>query len=275
MNHKFDNNTIKIKDKTQFNPKHILECGQIFRYKFENNEYIVYSGDKKAKIVEKNDGYIIYTDNPTYFINFFDLKADYNRIKTNLLQFNFLVEPIKFGSGIRILRQQLFETIISFIISANNNIPRIKNSIEQICVKFGAKKKDFYAFPTFEQLSKATTLDFVECGLGYRASQLFDTLKILKFFNLEKVQTMSPEAKYIFLKTLKGVGDKVASCVMLFAFGVSTSFPVDTWINKMYNDVYDTTETNREKISKHFTELFKEYSGFAQQYLFYYYKENK
>ena len=122
---------IEILDDSQFSPKHILECGQIFSYKIiSENEYVVLSNDKFAKIIKYNNKWVIETENIDYFIEFFDLNTDYNEIKTSLSDNDFLSKAISFGNGIRILKQDLFETLISFVISANNNIGRITKSDE-------------------------------------------------------------------------------------------------------------------------------------------------
>ena len=134
MIYKFENGKIIVTDKSQFNPEHILECGQVFRFgKDENNNYFVMSKNHKATIIETDTNYEIICDDVNYFINYFDLDTDYGKIKKDLSKFDLLKEPIKYGYGIRILKQNLFEMVISFIISANNNIKRIQGIIEKIC----------------------------------------------------------------------------------------------------------------------------------------------
>ena len=131
--------TIKIQNNTDFNPTHIFECGQFFRYKKINNDYyIAFSLDKKVEVFKKDEDYYFQCDenNVDYFNNFFDLETDYYAIKNNLIRnFPFMKKAINFGYGIRILKQNILEMIISFIISANNRIPRIQKSIEYICEK--------------------------------------------------------------------------------------------------------------------------------------------
>lgn len=128
---------IEIFGKDDFNPQHILECGQIFSFKKNGENYQVFSADKKAEIFETENGYIIKTKNPDYFENFFDLKTDYGEIKKKLKKYDILTKPIKYGHGIRIVKQDLFETVISFIVSANNNIKRIQMILDRLRQKLG------------------------------------------------------------------------------------------------------------------------------------------
>lgn len=275
MKYKKLKNIIEIDDLSEFNIKQILECGQIFRFNIKDNCGYVLSKDKRADF-EKIDGkLIIRTDDVDYFEEFFDLRTDYSKIKIELYRHEFLREAVMFGGGIRILKNDLFEMIVSFIISANNNIKRIKNSIEQICENFGEKKQDYYAFPTLQQLKKATVEDFEKMGLGYRSNQLYSTLQTLTNDQIEQIKTMSANSVKTELIKLKGIGPKVANCIMLFGLSITNTFPVDTWINKVYNKVYKTNETNREKIELEMIEKLKNLAGYAQQYLFYYFRENK
>ena len=174
-----ENNRIVIKDVSQFNIVQILECGQIFRFQIDGDCAVVFSLDKFAKIKTYKDRVEVQTDDVDYFENFFDLKTDYNHIKSVLKKDEFLSSAVDYGYGIRILKNDLYEMIISFIISANNNILRIKKSINCLCEKFRTKCKDYYAFPTLAQLRVATIEDFVKAGLGYRASQMYSTIRML------------------------------------------------------------------------------------------------
>ena len=162
MNYVIGKDYIEIFGKEDFDIKEILECGQVFSYKFMGDCYLVYSADKKAKVTETSLGYIIKTNHPNYFENYFDLKTDYGKIKETLSKFPILKKPIDFGKGIRILKQNLFETLISFIVSANNNIKRIQMILERLREKLGSKVGDFYAFPTREQLKGASVEFFKE-----------------------------------------------------------------------------------------------------------------
>ncbi len=257
-----------------FNAKQILDCGQIFRYTMDGDVAVVHSIDKQAILKTEQDRVVIKTNDVDYFENFFDLKTDYSKIKTELKQNEFLSSAVDYGKGIRILNNDAYEMIVSFIISANNNIKRIKKSIEWLCEKFGDNKGDYFAFPTLNQLKKATIEDFKLAGLGYRAEQMAETIQFLSEQDINNLKTMPQEEQFKFLVSLKGIGEKVANCIMLFGLGVKNVFPVDTWINKVYNKLTNTFETDRKKITKLLTARYGNLSGYAQQYFFYYFRDN-
>ena len=275
MKYLVENNKIRIKDLSQFNIVQILECGQIFRFEKNGNCASVFSLDKFAKVKTYNDRVEIETNDVEYFINFFDLDNDYSNIKTKLKEDVFLCKAVDYGYGIRILKNNFFEMLVSFVISANNNISRIKKSIQILCEKFGKNMGEYFAFPTLTELKKATIQDFKNAGLGYRADQLYFTIQNLTQNQIDDIYTKSEEEQFKFLVSLKGVGEKVANCVMLFGLGVMNSFPVDTWINKVYNKLTNTISTDRKKITKELTARYGNLSGYAQQYFFYYFRENK
>jgi len=167
MRYEIQKNKIIIYNPTDFNAQQILDCGQIFRYKIDGNVATVHSLDKCARVITEEDAIVIETEDVDYFENFFDLKTDYSQIKKELKKDKFLTAAVDYGYGIRILNNDTFEMIVSFIISQNNNIPRIKKSIEWLCENFGSKCDDYFAFPTLEQLKKATDQDYKNAGLGY------------------------------------------------------------------------------------------------------------
>lgn len=272
MNYVIGKDYIEIFGKEDFDIKEILECGQVFSYKFMGDCYIVYSADKKAKVTETSLGYIIKTNHPNYFENYFDLKTDYGKIKETLSKFPILKKPIDFGKGIRILKQNLFETLISFIVSANNNIKRIQMILERLREKLGSKVGDFYAFPTREQLKSASVEFFKEIGAGYRADYLYKVVRQIEDNTLNDWQKLDTKDLRNKLISLSGVGPKVADCVLLFGYGRQDVFPVDTWIEQMYVKFYCSNSQivpNREKIRENLVKEFGNLSGYAQQYLFY------
>lgn len=275
MIYEVKDNIIKIYDKSQFNPKHILECGQVFRFNHdENNNYYVISKDNKATIIEKEDCYEIISNNPTYFIEYFDLNTDYNEIKKVLSKNKILAEMIPFGYGIRILNGDPIEMIFSYIISQNNNIKRIQKIIEKLCA-IGTKINDYHAFPTIEELSNAPLEFYQSLGAGYRDKFLKQTADKLKDINIENIKQLSTDEIYDFLISLQGIGPKVASCILLFGFQKKDKFPVDTWNEKVYYNHFSNEKRTRPEIQKYFENEFKEYSGIAQQYLFYFERERK
>ena len=263
---------IIIKDKTQFNPIHILECGQVFRYgKDLNNYYFVISKDKKATIIENNDTYEILTNENDldYFVNYFDLETDYNEIKKQLKNNKNLAPMIDFGYGIRILKADTEEMIFSFIISQNNNIKRIQKIVEKMS-EIGENCGDFNGFPSSKVLSSKDMTYFSSLGAGYRDKFLKSTADFLANENLDKIKELSTDEIYEFLLKINGIGPKVASCALLFGFARKEKFPVDTWLEQAYYNLFSDKKRTRLEIQEYFENEFKEYSGIAQQYLFYY-----
>ena len=280
----------RIKNQDSFDLVHIFECGQCFRWnKLEDNSYIGIVKDRVIK-VSKIDNEIVFvsskSDDLENFINeYFDLNTDYGKIKSDLSAIDdYLKVSTEFGSGIRILKQDLWECIISFITSANNNIPRIKKIIERISKEYGEKivfeGKEYYTFPTPEELSKATVQDLRNLGLGFRDKRIFKTTQMIleKEVDLEKLEKME-DSKAIREELLKldGVGEKVADCIMLFSLKRYDVFPIDVWVRRVMNDLYIHNE-DEEKISKkELQELAREkflgIAGLAQQYLFYWRRE--
>ena len=192
---------------------------------------------------------------------------------------------VNYGSGIRILNQDLWETIISFIISANNNIPRIKGIIERLSKKYGTKitwnSQEYYAFPSAKQLENVTVEEYRQLGLGFRDIRLFETTQMIlkKEVNLVKLyQEKDTNMVRDELLKLSGVGPKVADCILLFSdlkrFDV---FPIDVWVRRVMNDLYlkeaDETKVNKKKIENLAKEKFGDLAGIAQQYLFYWRRE--
>ena len=269
-------NEIVVKELDDFDIDHILLCGQIFRYKKTDFGYLVFSKDKVAKVYKGEDSCRIVTDDVDYFYNYFDLDTDYTEIKKTLSDFVELKKPLDYGSGIRILRQDIFETIISFIISANNNIKRIQGIVERISEGFGKKIGDFCAFPTIDELSLADENFYKSIGAGYRSPYLVRVVQQLKSkeFDIEKLKLLSTKELKKKLMELSGVGPKVADCILLFGFSRGDVFPVDTWGQKIYEQDFCGKETDRNKITDFFVDKFGNLSGYAQQYLFFYKREN-
>ena len=274
-----------------FEPKHIFECGQCFRWNVqEDGSYIGIFGKNVMSVKKDNDKIIfkgICDGNIKDICNdYFDLDRDYNIIKKKLSSIDeFLKESINYGSGIRILNQNLWECIISFIISANNNIPRIKKIIERISKEYGDKilydGKEYFTFPTPEQLANATVEDLRGLGLGFRDIRVYNTTRMIlekqvDLHRLEKVND-SNEIREELLK-LDGVGEKVADCIMLFyTLKRLDVFPVDVWVRRVMNELYikqaDETKINKKEIRKIAEDKYKDLAGIAQQYLFYWKRE--
>lgn len=260
-----------------FNIADTLLCGQVFRFKEYKKGYTVISEDKICYVYTDGDTTYIETDYPEYFHNYFDLNNNYENIVNAAKNFKneILIKAATLGKGIRILRQNSIEALYHFIISQNNNIPRIKSCIEKLSEKVGQKKSsvfgEYYVFPTPKQILSLSDSDLKEAGLGYRAQYLKElSNSIVNGLDVCEYKDLSVEKLYENLTSIKGVGDKVANCVILFGYHKTESFPVDTWIEKIYREDFNGTIKNRKKITEYFIDLFKENAGYFQQYLFYY-----
>ena len=279
-----------VENQDSFNIEHIFECGQCFRWnKINENTYL--GVIKGAVIRVKQEGTKITfegnsnEDFKKIVNNYFDLKTNYMDYKNSLSNVDeYMKESIKFGNGIRILKQDLWECIISFIISANNNIPRIKKIIESLSKEYGKKiefdGKIYYEFPTPEELSRATVKDLRNLGTGFRDVRIYNTTRMIlsKEVSLEKIAAMetTDEMREELLK-LDGVGPKVADCILLFGLNRFDVFPIDVWVRRVMNDLYIHNEiedkVDKKEIKKLAEEKFGKLTGIAQQYLFYWKRE--
>lgn len=280
-----------LENATSFELKDIFDCGQCFRWNEEQDgSYTgVFKGNVlNVKKVGKDIQFKGICDGDIKEIveDYFDLSRDYEKIKETLSKIDEnMKNSVNYGSGIRILNQDLWETIISFIISANNNIPRIKGIIERLSKKYGTKitwnSQEYYAFPSAKQLENVTVEEYRQLGLGFRDIRLFETTQMIlkKEVDLEKLyQEKDTNMVRDELLKLSGVGPKVADCILLFSdlkrFDV---FPIDVWVRRVMNDLYlkeaDETKVNKKKIENLAKEKFGDLAGIAQQYLFYWRRE--
>ncbi len=232
-----------------------------------------YKGDKT--VIEVAD------EDESYFINYFDLNTDYEKIYNACKSQNvdILSSAADFSKGIRILRQNNEETLFSFLISQNNFIARIRKTINSLCSSLGEKKFfycsdgviEYHSFPLSNVLKEQSIEFYSSIGAGYRGEYIYSVANALTSgFSLSEAGKLSTKDLKNRLKELKGVGPKVADCVALFGFYRTDSFPVDTWLFKVYKEDFRGSETNRDKINKYFTEKFGKNAGVFQQYLFYY-----
>ncbi len=285
MEYTYDKNKITVKNILHFHPKHTFDCGQCFRWYEENDGS--YTGVVKGKVLNVSflDNNLVI-DNITedefnkIFINYFDLNRDYASVKKLFEKDGFLKDAMDFGWGIHILNQEIFECLISFIISTQNQIPRIKKIVNGLSEMFGDKIEYkgnlYYSFPTAEQLKRAKAEDFDNLKAGYRGAYILDAVKKILSgeVNLDNVLKMSYTDAKAELMKIKGVGPKVADCVLLFSAGKSEAFPVDVWVKRTMNKLYMEKESNEKQILSFAEKYFGEYAGFAQQYMFYYSREN-
>ena len=281
-----------LKNPKTFDLKDIFECGQCFRWNKEENGS--YTGIWKENVVNiKKEGQdFVFTgicENNSLeeeIQKYFDLDRNYEEIKKELSKKDEYVKTsIAYGKGIRILNQDLWETIISFIISANNNIPRIKVIIERLSKAYGDKiewnGKEYYLFPTPRELKDVTVEEYRKLGLGFRDIRIYETTKMILDgkVDLKKLE-QNPNTMGVRdeLLSLSGVGPKVADCILLFSdLKRLEVFPIDVWVRRVMNDLYIQNE-NEAKVSKKQIEKiaknkFGNLAGLAQQYLFYWRRE--
>jgi N-glycosylase/DNA lyase len=275
-----------IYDSEYFNILDTLECGQVFRFIPYKQGFRVHSLDKCAYCYTVENKTIIECEDKDYdyFYNYFDLDRDYSKIHRSAIDFGvrILTTSASLGKGIRILNQDPFETTISFLISQNNNIPRIKSLIEKLCVNLGEKKQflgeEYYAFPSLEKLKTQTVEFYKNLGFGYRANYLLNTVEFLQnHLDILSLKSLSTTDLKSVLLSVNGIGPKVADCITFFGFRKTDSFPVDTWIEKIYREDFNGELKSRQKMAEYFVEKFGFNAGYFQQYLFYYKrsKENK
>lgn len=279
-----------IKD---FHLDHIFDCGQAFRWeKQDDGSYTGMAGGHIANIQFEpyeaggTDGKLVLTNvTEDEFENFWhrylDLDRDYSGIKEQLAADPVMKTAIGYGEGIRLLQQEPWETLLSFIISQNNHIPRIKKCIETLSVNFGECAgvyggREYYSLPAPEVLAALTEDDLAVCRLGYRAKYLIETAKKVCEEGVEVLngvagpETTSQEA-YEYITGFHGVGPKVANCIMLFALGKYDSFPLDVWMKRVMEEEYGLTSP--KEMAAFAAQNFGKFGGFAQQYLFYYVRE--
>lgn len=269
MQYTLYDNKIVITNSPDFSVHDTLVCGQVFRFEIISpQKYLVFTGSHSATVEVGEQTTTIWGD-PTVFENYFDLKTNYAAIKAKLFKHKELQQPILQGGGIRILRQDPIETVLSFIISANNNIPRIQKSLAYICQHLGTNMGSYFAFPTLAQLASASQEFFKQAGLGYRAPQFVQAVQMLLTNQKMLNGNIDTQALKKQLMLLPGVGPKVADCALLFGFYKTDVFPTDTWILQACNGSNALTVANIQ--SARYGVL----SGYAQQYLYHYHRNVK
>lgn len=275
--------TFSAKD---FNLKHTFLCGQCFRW--DENDDGSFTGVALGRVIKikSSDKYItLFNANLQEFneiwSKYFDFSRDYSVLKCNIAKDDIMRSAVKYGWGIRILRQNTWETIISFIISASNNIPRIKIIISRLCELYGSKTEAFgntyYSFPSPHDLKGITEADLAPIKSGFRAKYIVDAVNAVfdGRLNLNEFPDMSTSEIKQRLLSVRGIGSKVADCILLFGCGRFDVFPVDTWIKKAMLSLYPKECERCGDVRAAGEEYFGESCGLAQQYLFYYARENK
>ena len=279
------NNNLVLTNLKDFNLNHIFECGQSFRWdKTDDGGYIGVAYGKALKIIQNDDSVILYDTSIEDFKNiwsdYFDFTTDYSAIKKELSSDDVLNKAIEFGGGIRILRQDLWETVVSFIISASNNIPRIKKIISSLCELYGKKIEymgnTYYSFPTAEDTLKLTLDDLSYIKAGFRDKYILSAAKAFcDGLNCKALQELTYEDAKKELMKINGIGNKVADCILLFGLSKCNSFPIDVWIKRTVEYFYFDSPQDIKTIKEFSQKKFKNLGGYAQQYLFFYARENK
>ncbi len=253
-----------------FDLRKIAESGQTFRMnEKESGVWEIIAADHCLTAEEKSYGAELHCGEDEYhsfWENYFDMATDYKKIRSMVDDKDlFLKKSAEIGKGIRILRQDPFEMLITFIISQRKNIPAIKSCVEKICDISGKKiaGTDKKAFPTAVELSGLSMSDLQGCSLGYRAAYIYETARIFASgeCSTEALSELDDKTLLDELMALKGVGIKVASCAMLFGFYRTDAFPIDVWMNRVLSEQYPEGFD---------FERYRPYNGVMQQYLFAY-----
>ena len=272
-----ENDSVIVHGIKDFCPKHIFECGQCFRWEIQSDGS--YTGVAYGRVINVNciDSMVIIKNTNLHDFNsiwrrYFDLDEDYSRIKEKLRINNYLIDAIEFGWGIRILKQEMWECLISFIISSNNIIPRIKKIINSICNEYGDpiyfNGKTYYSFPGPKVLSSKTMEELSFCKSGYRCSYILKASQMVcdKIIDLRDVSKLDTDSARRELVKIPGIGPKIADCILLFSMDKYDVFPADVWIKRIMKEI--NTKSS-------FPENLNELAGYAQQYLYYYAREMK
>ena len=286
-------NGVILKDVKNFNLKHIFECGQCFRWNLEDNgNFIGVAFGKVIELEAIGEDIAIYNTDLAEFneiwLDYFDLKRNYLSLKEEFTKDPLLKQAVEFGHGIRLLQQEPFELIVSFIISANNRIPMIKKCILNISEKWGKKieykGKIYYSFPKLEELHIAKVEDISSCSTGFRAKYIKDTVDKIydnKYgeiyednYDIDWIKSQTDTDCHQSLQKFIGIGPKVADCIMLFSMNKYSAFPVDIWVKRAMQHFYLAPDVSLKNIREFAINKFGDKSGFAQQYLFYYAREN-
>lgn len=267
LEYKIFENRVEVYNLSDFELFDTLMCGQCFRFKErEDGSFSGVAMGKEITLGKNDDTLTLFCSEEDFELwrVYFDLDTDYGKIKEDLSKIHpTLAEAAKFAPGIRILRQEPFEALISFIISQNNNIKRISGIVEKLCALFGDEIADgIYAFPTLESLENVTVEDLAPVKSGFRAKYIVDAISKVKSgeVDLEKVKSLSFDEAKAELMKIKGVGEKVAHCVLLYGFHRLEGFPMDVWMKRAMAVLFPENKG----------EDFGEFAGIAQQYIFHY-----
>lgn len=280
----YENGNVIINDSNDFIISHTFLCGQCFRFSpHPNGGYIGTAMGRTVRITQDDNSIVLHNTSISDFENiwydYFDLDRDYAAIKKALTKDGdeVMKSAINYGKGIRILKQDLWETIISFIISASNNIPRIKKIINTLCTEYGTphtyEGETYYSFPQPKVIANLTPDELSVIRAGFREKYILSCAKsvVSGELKLNSLYDMTTDEAKKTLMSLSGVGNKVSDCILLFALNRFDSFPIDVWIKRIMEFCYFNNEKQTvDAISQFARNKFGNLGGMAQQYLFYY-----
>ncbi len=271
MEFKNDEKNFYILNAANFSLAQTLDCGQAFRWNLVDGAWQAVAGGRLWRLKEEDNKITVFDCNEEEFkgfiIPYFDLERDYAAIVSAVSENKVFRDAVGFAGGIRILKQEPWETVCSFIISQNNNIPRIKGIIERLCETFGEETAGGYTFPTPERIAALTVEDLAPLRSGFRAKYILDAAKKFASGELssEKIASLSTDEARAELMKIYGVGEKVADCALLFGFARIDAFPKDVWIKRAMSVLFDGN----------LPDCAKPFAGIAQQYLFHYARMTK
>lgn len=272
-------------DVSNFNLHDTVTCGQIFRFREESdNSYTVILSDRVVNL--KQDGNKLYIDSnrldnlEDIIRNYFDLDFDYDSINDSFIKIDSNNKKIIDSCiGLKMINEPKLEVVISYILSSNNGVPQIRGALDNISRMFGEKvifrNEDFYLFPSIDKLKNASVSDFRSCKAGFRDKYLYEFISKVSCssFNLDLIDSMNSRDALEYLMSNKGIGEKVASCILLFGYHRFDVFPIDTWVKKYMKDKYNLDKVS--DIRKFMIDKYSNNCGLAIQYIFHYNRNKK
>lgn len=285
MKYELKNDTLYITELSGFDLDKSADCGQAFRWKRcafdakagENCAFNCVLNGKPLRAAQLSGGLTVrpcLAGEESFYVNYFDLERDYASIEERIASDPRLAVCLPGAAGIHVFNQDPFEALISFIISANNNIKRISGIIDRLCALAGEKLdfngESFYAFPTPQAIASLSVEQLQAIGAGYRAPYIVDSAKrIAEDYDLEKLRGMSLDAARRELLSFKGVGPKVCDCILLFSLGHTDAFPIDVWIDRAMKELFFDNQPSKKNELQEAVRSIGEYSGIIQQYIFF------
>lgn len=267
MNIIVSHENVIIENVKNFDLDQTFDCGQCFRFEKINETFMGIVANKDIKLRQYGDKIIFqnttYEDFKEFWYDYFDLNTDYFDICGKLSKLHPVLEKACLKcSGIRILKQEPWETLCSFIISQNNNIPRIKKIIRSLCTLYGEKTEHGFSFPSFKKIASMEVSDLEPIKCGFRAKYILDAAKKVSngFIDFENIKNSNYQDAKNSLMKIYGVGPKVADCVLLYGFHKLEAFPMDVWMKKIMNKFFKDKSPD----------FFGKFAGIAQQYLYHY-----